>query len=175
MCRHFKGVVIVTTIIFAISCSAWGFNHRTSQGSIKIEFMASDVSWVEQEYVGHAFMCISIPLNSGIKEDCFGFYPRSNSPLAFIGGPGVTVSEFEKKPSRFSRITLSIKKPITEDQRRAILKLVNDWNSGNYNLRNQSCIDLVDSAARTLGWTTPPRVASDLPERYLKKLSDANP
>jgi hypothetical protein len=141
---------------------------------IQVEFMASETSWTKQEYVGHAFMCISIPLNSGVKEDCYGFYPRVNSLSGYVGGPGVAVSEFQKNPSRFSRVNVSIKKPITDEQRRAILKLVNEWNSKKYDLTDQSCIDFVNTIAQKLNWRTPKREATDLPETYLKKLADAN-
>lgn len=142
---------------------------------IQIQFMASTTSWTNAEYVGHAFMCISIPLNAGVKEDCFGFYPKPGGRFAFVGGPGVTEPEFVKKPSRFSRVTVSVKNSITEEQRRRVLKLTNAWNAKTYDLTDQSCIDFVNSIAQALSWATPDRVSTDLPETFLRKLADANP
>jgi len=164
-------------LVIVISVSLFGVNAASTTPPptpIQVELMASEVSWTNQEYVGHAFMCISIPLNSGIKEDCYGFYPKTNSVVGFIGGPGLTDSEFDRKPSRFSRVTVSYKKPITDEQRRAILKLVDEWNTKAYNLTDQSCLDFVNSVAQKLKWKTPPRVATDLPETFLKKLVAAN-
>lgn len=71
-------------------------------------------------------------------------------------------------------MTVSYKKPITEEQRRAILKLVDEWNTKAYNLTDQSCIDFFNSVTQKLNWKTPPRVATDLPETFLKKLVAAN-
>lgn len=141
--------------------------------SIQIEVMASRTSWSDKEFAGHAFMCISIPLSSGIKEDCFGFYPR-DGVKGIIGGPGITNSEFAKNASRFSRVTISMKRPIADEGRRQILRLIDDWNAREYNLTHQSCIDFVNTVAKTLGWRTPPRIQTDLPATFLKKLVDAN-
>jgi hypothetical protein len=80
-----------------------------------------------------------------------------------------------RNPSRFSRVTVSIKKPISDADRRSVLKLTDDWNKKKYDLTDQSCIDFVNSVGKLLGWNTPPRVSTDLPETFLKKLVDANP
>jgi hypothetical protein len=141
--------------------------------SIQLEVMASRTSWTNAEFVGHAFMCIAIPISTGIKEDCFGFYPRKGGK-AFIGGPGVVNSEFQKNPRRFSRVTVSFKRPISEDQRRQIISMIDGWNSKDYNLTHRNCIDFVNSIAQMLGWRTPTRVPTDLPETYLRKLVEAN-
>lgn len=165
--------VIVVLMMVISFCGVNVVSRTPPPPSIQVEVMASEVSWSNQEFVGHAFMCISIPLSSGIKEDCYGFYPR-NTVAGLIGGPGLTASEANKNPSRFSRITISYKRPITDEQRRAILKLVDEWNTHEYRLTNQSCIDFVNSVAQKLEWKTPPRVATDLPEAFLRKLVEAN-
>lgn len=141
--------------------------------SIQIELMASTSSWEAKE-VGHAFLCISIPLGSGIKEDCYGFYPL-DSGIGRIYGQGLVASEpTHEHIGRFSRITVSFKRPISDEQRRQIIKMIDAWNSQSYHLTAQSCIDFVNSIAQFLRWVTPPRVATDSPETYLKKLVDAN-
>jgi hypothetical protein len=166
---------VVLMLVISVSLLCVNAVSRTSPPpSVQIEVMASEVSWTNQEFVGHAFICISIPVNSGIKEDCYGFYPKTNSVAGFIGGPGLTDSEFNRNPSRFSRVTVSYKRPITDEQRRAILKLVDEWNTHAYKLTNQSCIDFVNSVAQKLEWKTPPRVVTDFPETFLKKLVKAN-
>jgi hypothetical protein len=142
---------------------------------MQVEFMASKVSWTNSEYVGHAFMCISMPVSTGSKEDCYGFYPVNNSIKGFVGGPGVTQLEFQKNPSRFTRVTVSLKKPINEEQRRRLLRLVDQWNNAKYDLLDASCIDLVNEAAAIIGLNRPQRVSTDLPEAYLRKLVAANP
>src|SRR5258708_37814388 len=105
MNRYYRCLIVSFMVALYVTLFSSGYADTASPPPIQIEFMASATSWTNNEYVGHAFLCISIPLNSGIKEDCYGFYPRSSSPKGFIGGPGVTVSEFQKNPSRFSRVT----------------------------------------------------------------------
>jgi hypothetical protein len=141
---------------------------------IQIEIMAAKPSWSDSEFVGHAFMCISLPVEAGSKEDFYGFYPK-NGGKGMIFGPGVINSETAHNPGRFSRVVASFKRPITEEQRRAILKLADEWNSKNYSLMTRSCIDFVDSVVRKLGWNPPARVATDFPEDYVRKLIAANP
>lgn len=145
-----------------------------SAQSIQVEFAASNISWTNAEYTGHAFMCIIVPTSSGPKEDCFGFYPKNGGVKGFIGGPGVVHSEFQKNPSRFSRLTTSIRKKISTEQRRVIMRIVNDWNTKNYDLTNQSCIDFVASIAKEINWEIPAREATDLPEGFLNKLRFLN-
>ena len=142
----------------------------------QVEFVAARTSWTDAEFVGHAFMVVSTRVGNGSKEDAFGFYPRTaDHTTAEIGGPtGVVESEFTKNPARFSRITVSMKRPITEAQRRAIIETVNDFNRRNYHLTEQSCIDFVSTTAKNLGWNIPPRDRSDLPATYLAKLKAAN-
>ncbi|WP_152601995.1 hypothetical protein [Burkholderia paludis] len=47
-------------------------------GDILIQFMAAERYPIIEDGTGvvHAFACIDLDLNSGIKEDCYGFYPR---------------------------------------------------------------------------------------------------
>jgi hypothetical protein len=145
------------------------------QGStgIEIQLMAARPSWSDNEFVGHAFLCVIVHMNSGTKEDCFGFYPLEGG-AGFIGGPGEVAAEFQKNPARFSRITVSMRRPITEEQRRRVYAMINEWNSKSYHLTHQSCNDFVNAVAQMLGWKVPPRVGTDFPETFLGKLRDAN-
>jgi hypothetical protein len=160
-------------ILVALLVSVVFFVGQGMAQEIRVEFMASDVSWTNSEYTGHAFMCISITTNTGIKEDCYGFYPKEGSK-GFIGGDGVIEEEFKKNPSRFSRIGISLRKRINENIRVEILKLVNDWNNKPYDLTDQSCIDFVVAVLKLTNWTLPARNLTETPRDYLKKVQYEN-
>jgi hypothetical protein len=154
--------------------SSLGCGSLLAAGGINLEIMASRVSSINGEFTGHAFMCIELLLNSGIKEDCYGFYPKNDNIKGYVGGPGVVNSEFQKNPSRFSRVDVSLSVPISDAQRRAILTLVNDWDSKNYDLTKQQCVDFVRSAATAGGLKVPARDASDFPVDLVAKLKKLN-
>jgi hypothetical protein len=141
--------------------------------SITVEFMAAKTSWIKREFVGHAFLCVRIPTSSGVKEDCFGFYPKDGHGI--IGGPGAVVSEFARNPARFGRITVSVVKTISPAERQRLYRVIKEWNSHHYEFTNQNCIDFVKSAALAVGLQAPERRDIELPEKYLRKLKDANP
>jgi hypothetical protein len=52
--------------------------------------MAAPAGYTAGLSVGHAFLRIVIDLNAGVKEDCFGFYPKTMSVEMFTGGSGLT-------------------------------------------------------------------------------------
>ena len=91
---------IVKSIAVALAFSAI---TNSAHAQYQVQFMASDTSWSNSEYVGHAFMVISTRIANGSKEDAYGFYPKGSK--AFIYGPGIVNSKFTKNPSRLSRIT----------------------------------------------------------------------
>src|SRR5712671_1590676 len=124
------GVVAFLSVAFVIAA--------LNPPDYEIQFMASRQSWAKNEWAGHAFMMITTRTSGGIKEDAYGFYPKDAKTL-IIGGPGVIASELKKNPSRFSRVTISIRQPISAAQRASVLRLVAEWNSQNYALTNQSC------------------------------------
>jgi hypothetical protein len=143
---------------------------------ISLTVMASKISWTDAQYVGHAFLCIALRLNSGIKEDCLGFYPADNKIKSFIGGQGVVDSEFSsKRPSHFGNVTVSVQKDLTEDQRRAIYSAADEYNSMHYNLTDSNCIDFVDKVAQIVGWKRPLRSSIQFPVDYVTKLKELNP
>jgi hypothetical protein len=166
--------LVVGFLVAVLSVS--GLAARTgAPGEISLTLMASTSSWADQEFVGHAFMCIGYHLNSGIQESCYGFYPRLAGPGAFVGGPGVSLSEFLRNPSRFSRVTVSVTRVISEAQRRAVLAEVNRWNQQDYRLVTSNCINFVDAVARAGGLTSPGTRPSEMPAAYLGRLKTANP
>lgn len=161
-------------LAIAFCCGAVS-QSAVAADNIYLELMASRVSTINGEFTGHAFMCIELLLNSGIKEDCYGFYPKTDNIKGYIGGPGVVQSEFQKKPDRFSRVDQSVKTPITIGQRAKILGLVNDWDKADYSLTKQQCVDFVSSVAAAAGLKIPSRDAADFPVDFLKKLRALNP
>ena len=138
---------------------------------LQVEFLAAESSWAFKE-IGHAFMIISYGVSNGSKEDCYGFYPKEG--LGVIAGPGIVSSEFTKDPARLSRVTVSIKRPITETERRTLVKLAEEWNKKEYALATEHCADFIDSAASALGMVTPPRDRLDHPTTFLQRLKNAN-
>ena len=141
---------------------------RAADG-IELELMASKVSVINPEFTGHAFMCIFVKFNGGIKEDCYGFYSQ-NGVRGYIGGPGLVDSEFSKNFERFGRIQAAISLSVTEAQRRQILSLVSEWNRKDYNLTNQQCVDFIRAVASVVGGPIPAYDATDFPADFLTKL-----
>ncbi|SCZ05653.1 hypothetical protein SAMN02927923_03724 [Microvirga guangxiensis] len=125
-----KGLLLVRTPV------------ASDPGDIFLELFGSETSWTHREYMGHAFTCIALHLNNGVKEDCYGFYPKNDGKGA-IYGPGIVRSEASHKPTRFSRTSATVKVKISEEQRRQILEAPNRWNSTNYNLSDDNCIAFV--------------------------------
>ncbi len=151
-----------------------GAGQLFAADGINLQIMATRVSSINNEFTGHAFMCIDLLLKSGVKEDCYGFYPKQDNITGYVGGPGVVNSEFMKKPSRFSRVDVSLSVAISDEQRRNILGLVNDWNSKYYDLSKQNCVDFVRAVAATAGLKVPVRDVSDFPVDLVIKLRKIN-
>lgn len=150
---------------------------RTADTGIALEVMAHE--WSVTQPIGfspgHAFMCISIRLQSGIKEDCYGFF-KATGQGGLISGPGVKLDQINDPkaiPARFSRVSVSVKKDITEAQRREIIKAADGWNARHYDLTKENCIDFVAQAARIAQWAVPPRNATDTPDSWVRRLKDA--
>jgi hypothetical protein len=158
-----RRLLIVTVLLFVA---------LSTEAQHDVQFLAARTSWAESEFVGHAFMIISTRVGNGSKEDSYGFYAKGSKGV--IIGPGIIISEFTENPSRFARISVSIRRPITIEQRRAVLRLVADWNAKNYSLVTRNCIDFVHAVASYLGWKVPPRNRSEMPETYLRRLRDLN-
>lgn len=138
-------------------------------GDIYAEVMASPLGgWFSP---GHAFICIDYDLNSGIKEECYGFYPKINSNAAVIGAPSLA-NEFKKTPDRFSKIDWSVKKKITDAQRSAFYNAVLRADRAPYTYTTNNCGDFVSDAIDALGWANVKK--SILPNPYVHDLVVAN-
>lgn len=166
---------LIKVAVAIVTFTAGAIMPLSAADDITLELMASKVSTINGEFTGHAFMCLALLLNSGIKEDCYGFYPRENTVKGYIGGPGVVDGEFQKNPSRFTRITQSLTILISDGQRRTILGLVNEWNTKNYDLTRQQCVDFVRAVATAAGLKVPPRNTTDFPVDLLTKVKNLNP
>jgi hypothetical protein len=163
---------VVSAFAFAGLVMGNSFARCDAQESITVEFMAAKPSWTKREFVGHAFLCVRVRTQSGIKEDCFGFYSKDG--VGIIGGPGTVLSEFARNPGRFSRITVSVTKAISPEQRQRLYQVIRDWNAHHYQFLDPNCIDFVVAASSAIGMHAPPRADTQLPEVYLKKLKEAN-
>ncbi|MBL8565813.1 MAG: hypothetical protein JNM89_08860 [Hyphomicrobiaceae bacterium] len=136
--------------------------------------MASPAGFAEGPSPGHAFMCLAYHLNNGVKEECFGFYPKGAARDAFIGGPGIVAKEFEKNPKRFSIVAQSFSRAIDTSARTRIATIVNQFNAASYKLTEKNCIDLVDRVAAAAGWKVPDRATLQSPVAYVKALRALN-
>ncbi len=144
-------------------------------GDVFLEVLASPPGTfpVGQNWLtpGHAFVCISYHLSSGIKEDCFGFYPASSGNEAVIGGDSLN-DEFQKNPDRFSNVSWSLKKKLGSTQRQSFFQIVNDANSRTFSLTKYNCGDFVFDAVQAIGWSNVSKGL--LPEPYVRDLVVVN-
>lgn len=153
------------------------FDANANPGDIYLRLYSSTHSWDNQSAFGHAFACMEYHLNSSIKEECFGFYPKSTSAL-LIGGPGVAENEgMAKRPNRFNpgELTGEIGVKLKNNMRHDFFVLLNDWNSKNYKLTSANCIDFVNAVAAILELNRPVRLPTQTPTDYLTELKRLNP
>lgn len=168
--RHVCSTGLVALLASAVMLSTPTFG---APGDIYVEFYGAKTSWSDSEFVGHAFACVALHLNNGIKEDCYGFYPKTGGK-GLVGGPGLVASEANKNPGRFDHIDTTVKVKISDDQRRQILALANQWNSKDYSLTTSNCIDFVHEAIGKTGLKRPDRTQFQLPADYMQSLDQLN-
>jgi hypothetical protein len=150
-------------------------DHVSIESDIALEIMASPVGYATGPSLGHAFMCIEHRLNSGTKEDCYGFYPLSAQDF-FVGGPGLVSNEFNKNPLRFSNIAASGVWPLSNKDAQTVLNIINTFDARhNYSLTDSNCLDFVVNAARAVGLKGPARSSTQTPVAYLQSLVSLNP
>ncbi len=166
-------MIVLTTIVLAVL--GLGTSSLTgSDDEYELSIMAMPTSFVS--FPGHAFMLISVHTRGAIKEEALGFYPYPSNPLqAFIGGPGLVSSEFQKDPKRFTNVTITFMKAITWAQRKSVYELAKEFNSAHYQFNDSNCIDFVDRVARSMTWKTPSRSPLQTPEKYVSELARLNP
>ncbi|MVZ97926.1 hypothetical protein EUU23_09425 [Sphingorhabdus sp. IMCC26285] len=137
-----------------------------ADGDIFISFLARNASLVPPMSPGHVFFCIEMHLASGIKEDCFGFYPEDGAnPL---DGPGVITNEFNKPA--IGVVEHSFRHRISSSGRRAIYALLPGYTDANYRLATINCIDFVSAIAGAAGLKLPPRTNITLPREVVSGL-----
>ncbi|NKE71318.1 hypothetical protein [Candidatus Manganitrophus noduliformans] len=140
-----------------------------------VQFMATGSNWSDSSFTGHAFVCLQLPTNTGIKEDCYGFYPKSIG--AIFGGPGVVDSEFNfsaRPPTRFSNVVVSLTKSISLKQRQQILATIAGWDKS-FSLTSTNCVSLANAVAGAAGLNRPAGTSFSTPVQYVTKLKEANP
>ena len=170
---HCRSIDLVATLA-AIAFASTPTSLSAASGDIVLQVMASPAGFAEGASPGHSFMCLAYHLNSGVKEECFGFYPRGASKNVFIGGPGIVAKEYEKNPARFAIVAESFSRTISADSRNKVATVLNQFNQASYKLTEKNCIDLVDRVAAAAGWKLPERSALQSPVAYLKSLKQRN-
>ena len=154
---------------------------NSDPAEIHVMFLAAPVKVAWKDFSpGHAFFIISLHINSGIKEESYGFYPDSEQKNWFIGGPGVIENEFKKNPKRLSVVEDSFSCMIDETKRKKIYQVIYDWNkerstnnidTKDYNLFVRNCIDFIDKILESIEMTRPKRNPIQTPVQYLNELS----
>lgn len=119
----------------------------------------------------HAFMCVNTKLNAGVKEDCFGFYPKQSKKAA-IGVPGKIDNLDIRRVG--ADVVSTAEVPISDAQRSALFKLMDEWSKRDYELTYQNCIDFTANALKLLGKKTPPRTETQTPQEFIKAVKSLN-
>lgn len=160
----------ITITVFAVGLLVLSSgNHCDAEpGDIFIEFMARPTAPITDSSVGHVFFCISLNLSSGIKEECFGFYPKSD--LKAFDGPGVVSNEFQRPA--IQNVSTSLVHKIDESTRSAIYAEIRKWAGTDYKLLINNCMDFSLAIATAAGLKTN-RQAATIPTEFvdgMKKL-----
>jgi hypothetical protein len=143
---------------------------------IFLQFAAADGNWSDRSFTGHAFLCVQRKIGSGLKEECFGFYPRANRK-ALVGGPGVVDSEFDfaaRPPTRFTHAKASLRKAITGAQRQKVLAFIRTFDK-DFSLTPGNCVSFANGVAKLAGLKTPSSISFPTPVEYLNELRRVNP
>lgn len=173
LCNRFRNRFL--NVIAVAGIFLWPLASAVAaEGEVYMTIFGAKISWSDKEYVGHSFLCISLHTNIGPKEDCFGFYPRNNTALMFIGTPGATNSEFIKNPRRFSKVETSVEIKVSKKERSDIMTLADSWNKKSYSFIDQNCINFVEAVLRLTTANVPKRVKFKSPGEYVKELARLN-
>jgi hypothetical protein len=99
------------------------YSARSAAAQYRLQIIASGVGVQDEaghRSMGHAFMIITVPTRTGLKEDAFGFYPNKDGLGVIVGTPGALNSEWRKTPDRLAHAAVSLDIPIDGTQRMAI-------------------------------------------------------
>lgn len=163
-------------VLLTWACATFSAAPVNAADDIFIQIMASDANWTDSSFTGHAFVCMQLKLNTGLKEACYGFYPRSTAK-ALVGGPGVVDSEFDFEkhpPTRFSNVKASVTKAISVQDRTKILTFIKGFDK-NFTLSASNCVAFANGVARLAGLKTPSSTNFTTPVSYVQKLRELNP
>ena len=132
---------------------------------ITITFMARPADDSDLTF-GHAFFCIAVPLQTGSKEDCFGFYAKDM--IKVFDGPGLIASDL--KPENMAGVTTSLKHRISEQTRQNVYATIRRWAGSDYKLLVNNCGDFLYDVAKTAGLAVPDRSSVTFPVAYVNGL-----
>jgi len=166
-----RRVILLAWVCFTLSAS----QACANDDAVFVRIMAPDANWSDGSFTGHAFVCLEEERIVGLREDCYGFYPRK-SGKALVGGPGVVDSEFDfanHPPARFSKIQASITKPISNDSRIRILDFIKAFDKS-FTLNAANCVTFTNEVAKLAGLRTPDSTNFTTPASYVQKLRELN-
>jgi hypothetical protein len=167
-------VLAFALLLTSVACVA--APERAQGGDSSLQFMASDGEWADASFTSHAFVCLQRKTDSDVTEDCFGFFPRTKG-TALVGGPGVIDKEFDfskTTPTRFGKVTVSVRTPITSEQRRRALAFIRGFDK-DFSLTARNCVLFASKLASLVGLKTPRSSSFRTPVEYLNELRKLNP
>ncbi|WP_158789040.1 hypothetical protein [Granulicella sp. L46] len=114
-----------------------------------------------------------------LMNDPVGFYNANSGELTIevwragltIVGPGgtqVTTHDFVSNPKRLSHTTESVTFSITQEQRRQIYQLIDQWNTKYHRLLERNCINFINDVLVQLGVHPPKASGYASPVVYVK-------
>ena len=183
-------------VLFACLIYVSGFSSSlvASEG-FTVEFIARPANItgtgdvVPKSYTGHAYIVMSARLNSGIKEEVFGFYPKAGE-LGIIRGPGMLTNESRCRPTEDcgkadyamklgneQGAVKSVKLEITASQRREIYKMLDKWSKHEFSLNDSNCTNMLGDVLRAAGYEPPntsgaSNAAKRMPVIYVSAIND---
>jgi hypothetical protein len=122
----------------------------------------------------YPFMCMTSHLRE-TEDECWGFRRRDEKNTAGIYGIGITNSEFSLMHDfRFTNIQAAVGKPVTFEQEKQVMSLVNSWDAKRPELTMENCLQLINEIAKTAGFKAPDKPGAN-PDQYLQQLRQDNP
>lgn len=163
MLRHFLLMIVLLL--------GWS---GAAAAQIEIHFHSKDMA----STFPHAFVRLTgIDEATGRPVDInYGFTPVSLSPAILFGAVPGTIQTVD--PVYVSRSDRHFTLPLTVDQHRAVLALVESWRSApqpSYRLNSRSCTHFVAAIATALGLHAPPAPGlMKKPKTFLRKVTADN-
>jgi hypothetical protein len=167
-------VLAFALLLTTLACVA--APERAQHRDMSLQFMASDGTWADSSFTGHAFVCLHQKTDSSVTEDCYGFYPRAKGS-ALVGGPGVADTEFDfskRPPMKFADVKVSVRTPITIEQRQKALAFIRGFDK-DFSLTSRNCVLFASELAKLVGLKTPQSSSFRTPVEYLIELRKLNP